>query len=163
MRAIAFTMLAGCVIPPSLSVGKQDAGVNSPPAILSVHSEQQELPEFSLVTFAVGPAAGTATLDLLDTDVNDGLYVGFFVDYSPTSNPTPARSNCVAPVTGTPLRTATCDLTALCLPGDVNQTRRLNVVVFDRQPLDSGSPAFMNLPADGLLTDRSYQLTCQSQ
>ena len=35
------SMLTGCVIPPSLEVDNGDAGVNSPPAILSVTSDQQ--------------------------------------------------------------------------------------------------------------------------
>src|SRR5262245_21911873 len=34
---------AGCVIPPSLSLENQDAGLNSPPAILMVTSDQQAL------------------------------------------------------------------------------------------------------------------------
>src|SRR6476619_2813232 len=51
------SMLVGCVIPPSLSIGG-DAGVNSPPAILLVTSDQQALPEPGPVVFDVGPTAG---------------------------------------------------------------------------------------------------------
>lgn len=157
VRIAAAMVFTGCVIPPSLSV--QDGGVNSPPSIMSVHSEQQELPEFSLVTFTMG--TGTATLSLLDTDINDNLFVKWFVDYTPTA-PTSSRANCAASVTGTPQRTATCDLRGLCTTQDLGQTRALTIVVFDREPLDSGAPAFMVMPPGGLSTDRSYRLSCQS-
>src|SRR5258705_13511125 len=62
-------LLVGCVIPPSLSVDNQDAGVNSPPAILAVRSDQQELPEPGPVVFDQGPTAGKLSLQVIDTDV----------------------------------------------------------------------------------------------
>ena len=48
---LALTMMSvGCVIPPSLSV-QTDAGVDSPPSITSVRSDNQELPEPGPVLF----------------------------------------------------------------------------------------------------------------
>ncbi len=150
----------GCVIPPSLSVDNQDAGVNSPPAIVSVRSDQQELDEPGPVLFDQG--TGSLNLTLLDTDVNDTLYVRVFVNYYPL-DPTPARAQCVAAAAMTAQRSATCDLTGLCQNADVGQTVGMQVVVFDRQPLDSGSPTFKAMPMGGLSTDRFYYLKCQAR
>lgn len=148
---------AGCVIPPSLSVEDGDAGVNSPPAILAVRSDQQELAEPGPVTFARG--SGTINVALIDTDVEDTLYVRVFVDYRVTE-PTAARSTCTAPPNGTPQRSATCDLSALCLTSDIGAERLMQVQVFDREPLESGTPPFKAMPPGGLTTSRFYELTC---
>lgn len=151
-------MVSACVIPPSLSVDNQDAGVNSPPAIVGIRSDQQDLPEPGPVTFERG--RGTLNATLLDTDVDDSLFVRVFVDYT-TMVPTPARSTCsVAGGTG-PQRTLTCDIGGLCLPGDIGVTRDMTVVVFDRQPLDAGTPRFQAMAPDGLKTSWFYHLHCQ--
>ncbi len=154
-------LLVGCVIPPSLSVDNQDAGVNSPPAILSVRSDQQALAEPGPVVFARG--SGTIQLTLIDTDLLDNLEVRVFVGYTP-SNTTAPRSICKASPNGTPTRTTTCDLSALCLPEDDNaENLQMSIVVFDRQVLDVGTPAFQAMPpgSGGLSTDKFYFLTCQ--
>ena len=151
--------LVSCVIPPSLSVDNQDAGVNSPPAILSVRSDQQALAEPGPVVFARG--SGTMQLTLLDTDLLDNLEVRIFVNYS-TTNTTAPRSICKATGGGKAERTTTCDLQALCLPGDDNvENLHMSIVVFDRQVLDSGSPMFQAMAPGGLSTSKFYFLTCQ--
>lgn len=155
---IALLALGGCVIPPSLSVENQDAGINSPPAILAVRSDQMELPEPGPVTFERG--TGMLTLTLLDTDVDDTLYVRLYVGYT-VADPTPARSTCTAPVNGATQRSASCDLTALCQAEDVGADRLMQVHVFDRQVLEAGTPAFKAMPPGGLTTSRIYQMTCE--
>src|SRR4051794_12317445 len=85
--------LGGCVIPPNISVGDQDAGVNSPPAIVAVRSDVEELANPGPVVFDVGPSAGNLTIDLVDTDTADTLYVRVFVDYNRPSVQ-PARATC---------------------------------------------------------------------
>ncbi|HUJ62324.1 MAG TPA: hypothetical protein VLX92_27645 [Kofleriaceae bacterium] len=162
--ALAPLMLAACVIPPSLSVGNQDAGVNSPPAITSVRSTGEELLQWSQAPFAVG--SGTMTLSLLDTDLDDTLYVRIFVDYNNPMNYQPsARSQCEAGPSKTAQRTAVCPLNGLCQPTDVGVTRGMEVLVFDRQPDDAGSMTplyqYMSDPA-GLSTSRFYYLECES-
>ena len=152
--------LVNCIIPPSLSVDVQDAGVDSPPAITSVRSDNQELPEPGPVLFQLG-VASTLNLTLIDTDFEDVLYVRVFVDYTVTA-PTAARSTCIGTANNTAERTATCELKGLCLPADVGQTRLMRIVVFDRQPLDSGTPTFMAMPPGGESTSRTYQLKCTS-
>lgn len=151
--------LIACVIPPSLSVDSQDAGVNSPPAILGVRSDQQALAEPGPVVFARN--SGTIQFTLRDTDLLDTLEVRLFVDYSP-QNTTAPRSICTAPPSGTPDRTTTCDVRALCLPIDDNvENLKMSIVVFDRQVLDTGAPMFQAMAPGGLSTDKFYFLTCQ--
>lgn len=151
----------GCVFPPDLSVGDQDAGVNSPPAILAVRSDQQELPPGETVTFELGVTAGSINATLIDTDVGDTLYVRAFVEYS-VSVPTPARVTCTAPppVPAAAQRSVMCDVTALCQPADLGTLRSLSVIVFDREPLESGQPSFQAMPPGGLKTGVFYFLQC---
>lgn len=155
-------IFVGCIIPPSLGVEQQDAGVNSPPTIVSVRSDQTELPEPGPVDIEVAQTS-PLILSLLDTDVNDKLYVRVFVDYSMAS-PTSQRSSCTAASVGQATRTASCPLQGVCLPGDVNNNPHLmQVMVFDRQPLETGDlPLFQAMPAGGLSTDRTYQLNCRN-
>ncbi len=163
VRLVGFMLFTtGCVLPPSLSVDESDAGMNSPPAITAVRSSDQELPEPGPVVFETGINAGMMSISLVDTDVNDTLYVSLFVDYF-VSSPTPPRATCTAAPTGTSQRTATCDLTALCTEFDVQHPGRfLTVQVFDRELAESGPPRFKLMKGDGgMTTSRSYLLNCQ--
>lgn len=157
----AMLYLVGCVIPPSLTIG-EDAGVNAPPAILSVSSDQQALPEPGPVLFDIGSTAGDLSVQLLDTDLLDELYVRIFVDYN-LPNRLDARSKCRAPPTTAPTRTATCPLNSLCVLEDLGVQRNMTIMVFDREPIDSGAgdPPFQAMPAGGLSTSRFYFLKCQ--
>lgn len=168
LRAL-LVFASGCVFPPSLSVDTSDAGVDSPPAIISVRSDLQELPEPGPVTFAIG-ASSQLNLTLLDTDVSDTLYVRVFVGYNDSvlgagPDPTPPRSTCVAAAGKTAQRTATCDLTGLCQTPDVGQNRGMTIVVFDREVKDTGTPLYQAFdPANpGLSTSRFYYLKCQQR
>lgn len=166
VRVLPLLIAGGCVIPPSLSVDNSDAGVDSPPAIVSVRSDLQELPEPGPVVFEQG-AATQLNLTLVDTDLADTLYVRVFVGYNDPvlglgPDPTPPRSTCTAP-SGTAQRSASCDLTGLCQTQDVNQNRGMTIVVFDRQPVDDGSkPLFQHTQDNaGMSTSRFYYLKCQ--
>ena len=149
-----------CVIPPPLSNQQQDAGVNSPPAITKVFGDQIELVEPGPETFARG--TGSLTISLRDTDLVDTLYVRIFVDYN-NPDPTPPRATCQAGSSKAADRTAICDISGLCETADVGQTRDMSIVVFDRQPQDTGSPLYQAMPqgSDGQSTDRFYHLKCQ--
>ena len=164
---LAPVMFVGCIIPPSLGVEQQDAGVNSPPSILSVRSDQTELPEPGPIDIEVNQQS-PLNLTLLDTDINDTLYVRVFVGYNDPilgegANPTPPRSTCIAAAAKTAQRNASCDLTGLCETQDVGQTRSMRIVVFDRQPMDSGTPMYQAMPdgSGGQATSRFYYLKCQ--
>jgi len=162
VRLVLYALLGsagGCVIPPSLSVDNQDAGVNSPPAILGIRTDDQELPEPGPVIFDRGE--GTFNAELIDTDVDDTLFVRVFVDYT-VDSPTAPRVLCTAAPNGKPQRTVTCNTNALCLPGDTMSEKLLNmhVTVFDREPLESGDPPFQAMPPGGMSTNRFYFLKC---
>lgn len=167
LRALAYvvaTCMAGCIIPPSLSVDVQDAGIDSPPSITSVRSDLKELPEPGPVQFVAAPDAnGTSiNLTLLDTDIGDTLYTRIYVDYT-VEQPTPARSECLpVPSTGSAIRTTTCSAAAICLQSDIDTPTQhiMEIVVFDRMPVPGGLPSFKAIPPDGQSTTRTYQLIC---
>ncbi len=155
---IVVSQLTGCVITPSLSVDNQDAGANSPPAVIAVRGEQSELPELGTVVFV--PGEGSLNVELIDTDLLDTLYVRVFVDYQ-LDAPKPARSTCTAASTGDVKRTVTCDATALCQELDVGKLLDMNVKVFDRALLETGTPLFQAMPEGGLSTGKVFHLDCK--
>lgn len=159
---LPLALLAGCLFPPDLSVSDGDAGVNSPPTILAVRSDLEELPEGGSVVFEQG--SGTINVTLYDTDITDSLYVRVFVDYDVT-NPMPARSTCAAPCTPpctTIQRSPNCDVATICTDEDVMsaEPRFMTVMVFDREPLNAGTPAYKAMPPGGLSGTRSLLLNC---
>jgi hypothetical protein len=163
LHVLPALVLVGCILPPSLSVDKQDAGIDSPPAITSVTSSTQQLLEPGPVEFVVGPVSDqTMDLTLIDTDVGDTLYISVFVNYF-VANPTPARASCTATptATGSPIRTTTCDLTEICTEAEENNNNVwMEVVVFDRPVLDTGASPLYKATNGGLSTDRTYNLIC---
>ena len=152
--------LGGCVIPPSLSVGTEDAAVNSPPAILAVRNDTQEFPEPGPVLIDRGATAGSLSLTLLDRDLGDTLYVRMFLDYTVTAAD-PARVTCTSPpaMPEAAQRTVSCDASSLCKPTGTDFN--LSIVVFDREPLESGTPPYQAMPPGGLKTGVFYFLKCQ--
>lgn len=156
-------LVAGCVIPPSLSVENQDAGVNSPPAITAVRAEDVALAEADPMKPAIFVRGeGTISIALLDTDLLDTLHVRVFVNYT-LANPEGPRSSCTAAPVGTARRTVSCDVSAVCLQRDVDagDTLNMTVMAFDRQPLETGDPPHQAMPEGGLATSKFFFLTCQ--
>lgn len=160
---VLLSLLVGCVIPPSLSVDNQDAGANSPPAITAVRADQDAYSEPGPITLVSGE--GSLNVQLLDTDLNDTLYVRLFVEYT-IDSPKAARSTCTAPPIDAVKRSVTCDVRAVCLPEDVtrppDKPLSLSIVVFDREPLESGDPPFQAMPEGGLSTSRFFFLSCSA-
>jgi len=157
---VSVSVLGACVIPPRLDVESQDAGVNSPPAILGVRTDDQELPEPGPVFFERGD--GTFNAELIDTDLDDELFVRAFVDYT-VDDPTAPRVLCTAPSNGKAERTVTCNTNALCLATDTanpDTTLHMHITVFDREPLEGGTPPFQETLPPGLSTSRFYFLKC---
>jgi hypothetical protein len=147
----------GCVIPPSLHV-EDDAGVNSPPAIVSVNGDQSALAEPGPVFLARGDTSDLR-IQLLDTDTTDTLYVRIFVDYNMPDR-LPPRVQCFAAPTMSATRTATCSVSGLCTTADVGVQRNMTIVVFDRPPKDFGVDP-QSMPMGGLSTYRFFFLKCQ--
>jgi hypothetical protein len=152
----------GCVIPPSLSVDKQDAGINSPPAILSVTSDGQVLSEPGPLVFDMGATAGDLSLQLLDTDTQDSLFVRIFVDYN-LPDRLDARARCQAGPSPNTIRNVTCKLNSLCVTADLGVQRNMTIVVFDRDTLapGMGDPPFQAMPEGGRKASQFYFLKCQ--
>lgn len=165
VRSVCVTSLAAlsaCVIPPSLSADTNDAGVNSPPAITSVHSDQVELSEPGPITQPRG--AGEFVIAMIDTDIGDTLYVRVYVNYK-INDPKASRAGCTAAPNNSSRRSCTADLRGLCTEEDVinsgpDKPLDMSVLVFDRELLDSGTPAFQAMPPDGLTTGTFYHLVC---
>lgn len=152
-------MSSGCVIPPSLEVDDEPI-VNSPPAILTVISDQVALAEPGPVGFEQ-QTTDSLSITLLDTDLLDTLYVGIYVDYNQPDR-LAARARCMAPPNADESRTVTCRLNSLCADADIGVQRGMTIVVFDRPPDDTGalSPPFQAMPEPGLSTSRFYFLNC---
>ncbi len=149
----------GCVIPPPLDLGLPDAGVNAPPAILSIRDEAAtDLSEPGPMVLSRG--TGTISVTLIEADLTDDSFVRVFVDYN-RPDPTSARAACRAAASGLPRRTVTCDVGGVCQQADIGAERMLWVEVFDREPLDTGTPRFRAMPADGLSTHWQFFLRCQ--
>jgi hypothetical protein len=165
VRTLAYVVLVtsvatmSCVIPPPLKLDLPDAGVNSPPAILSVRDEAaKDLMEPGPVVLSRG--AGTVSVTMLDVDISDESFVRVFVDYN-RPDPTAARAACRAPTTGQSRRTVTCDVSGVCQQTDVGTERLMWIEVFDREPLDTGTPRFRAMPPGGLSTRWQFFLRCQ--
>lgn len=153
-------LAAGCIIPPSLSVENQDAGVNSPPSIVAVRADDKVLAEadpLSPANFVVNE--GAISVALLDTDALDTLYVRVFVDYT-SKTPFGPRAQCTAAPNESTRRTVTCDVGSVCFEDDINKTLNMTVMVFDRQPLESGEPPHQAMPEGGLSTSKFFFLRC---
>lgn len=149
----------GCVIPPPLGLDLPDAGANSPPIILSIRDEAaKDLTEPGPVSFSRG--TGTLSVTLLETDAADDSYVRVFVDYN-RPDATSARAACLAAASGQNRRTVTCDVGGVCQQADVGNERLMWIEVFDREPLDTGTPRFRAMPAGGLSTHLQFFLRCQ--
>jgi hypothetical protein len=169
LRALVLVVascMAGCIIPPSLSVDVQDASIDSPPSITSARSDLQELPEPGPVSFVAAPDAPgvTINLTLLDTDIGDTLLAKIYVDYDP-QQPTNARSECLPALSnGSAVRTTTCSASAICLQSEISTQADhiMEIVVFDRALVPGGTPAFRAIPPDGQSTTRTYLLKCVS-
>jgi hypothetical protein len=113
------------------------------------------------VIFDRGATAGTISATLLDTDLEDTLYVRIFLNYT-VAAADPARVTCTAPppTPRVPQRTVVCDATSLCPPTGAGPFN-MSIVVFDREPLESGTPPYQAMPAGGLKTSVFYFLKCQ--
>ena len=159
LPALLCATLVGCVIPPSLRVDEES---DSPPVITSVSSDRTVLADPGPVVLEQGSTTSSLVLELLDTDVRDDLYVRVFVDYNAPDR-LPPRAACRVPHNDDnpqAKRTATCNVSGLCLTADIGVQRGLMIVVSDRPPLDFGQDP-QQLMSPGLSTDRFYFLKCQ--
>lgn len=157
----AAALVAGCVIPPSLSLEENDASVNAAPVILDVRDEAGnpfERPGPREIT--VGQ--GRLVLTLSDPDVNDTLSVRYFLDYGLPA-PTPARIECEAAPGAEPTleRQITCSLVGVCTTPAVGAEHVFEIEVFDRPPIvDDNTRLFRKLDPPGLSSSWWWQVNC---
>jgi hypothetical protein len=156
--ALLATLCLGCVIPPSLRV---DEETDSPPVITTV-SGGTPLADPGPIVLEQGNTSTNLVLTLLDTDVRDDLHVRLFVDYNAPDR-LPPRAACEVPHNDDnpqAERTATCNVSGLCLTADIGVQRGLMIVVSDRQPMDFGADP-QALMMQGQSSYRFYFLRCQ--
>lgn len=152
--------LVGCVIPPSLRVDEEN---NSPPVITSVIGDSTPLADPGPVVVEAGTTSSNLVINLLDTDVFDDLHVRLFVDYNAPDR-LPPRVACDAPHNDSnpqAKRTATCNLSGLCLNSDIGNQRGLTIFVADRDLSNFGADP-QALPPTGLSSYRFFYLRCQA-
>lgn len=156
--ALLATPCLGCVIPPSLRIDEEN---DSPPVITEV-SSGTPLADPGPIVLEQGSTSTNLVLTLLDTDVRDDLHVRLFVDYNAPDR-LPARAACEVPHNDDnpqASRTATCNVSGLCLTADVGVQRGLMIVVSDRKPMDFGADP-QALMMQGQSSYRFYYLRCQ--
>jgi hypothetical protein len=148
-------MLAGCVVPPPLTV-QDDGGVNAPPNITNVTdpSFNSHRPPDRITIDNDGSEEMTVTV--VDIDHDDDLFVQIFVDYALKDPKVDANVNCPAPPTGTDSRTTSCNTTALCGDLDVD-LHTMEIEVYDREP----KPSIPWRDTDGYFATWTFELQCQ--
>ena len=156
---LAAVAAAGCVFPPSLSLEEGDAAVNAAPVIVDVRDEagnpfERPGPRDIVV------GQGRLVITLADPDVNDTLFVRYYVDYGLPA-PTPAIIECAAAPGATPTleRQITCSLVGVC--SGVAADRVFEIEVFDRPPiLDDNTRLFRQLDPPGLSSSWWWKINC---
>ena len=159
---VVLAMASGCVIPPSLSLEENDAAVNSPPVLRDVRDEvgnpfERPGPRDVVV------GAGRLVITAADNDLDDTLFVRFYLDYG-LVNPTPPKITCQALPGATPTveRQVTCSLIGVCNSGDVGALHVFEIDVYDRMPIDD-EPTRVNrsVAAPGEVSTWWWQVDCR--
>ncbi|HVK72788.1 MAG TPA: hypothetical protein VM734_05685 [Kofleriaceae bacterium] len=165
VRIVSFTppalLASACVLPPSLELDEGDAGVNSPPVLRDVRDEAGnpfERPGPRDIVVGEGRLVLTAT----DRDVEDTLYVRYYLDYGIVA-PTAAKITCRAAPGAMPTleRQVTCSLVGVCTAVDVGAEHILEIDVYDREPQDDGDRLFRDVAAPGEYTTWWWKVTCR--
>jgi hypothetical protein len=159
VAVISAASVAGCVFPPSLSLDEGDAAVNAAPVIVDVRDEAGnpfERPGPREITIG----QGRLVITLSDPDVNDTLFVRYYVDYG-LPVPTAAVIECEAAPGAEPTleRQITCSLVGVCT--SLGTDRVFEIEVFDRPPiLDDNTRLFRQLDPPGLSSSWWWNINC---
>jgi len=130
--------------------------------ITSVTGDRTPFADPGPVVLEQGSTSTNLVVTLLDTDVRDDLHVRLFIDYNAPDR-LPPRVACEVPHNDNnpqAERTATCNVSGLCMTADIGVQRNLMVVVSDRAPQDFGIDP-QAVPMPGLSSYRFYFLRCQ--
>jgi hypothetical protein len=140
-------MQLGCLIPPDLEPASQDAGAGSPPVIRSAQPTEFAFPGPILLTRG---DLRLLSLEVLDGDSEDTLFVRLYVDYNrpPTNLPTPSYNECQAAPNDTATRFIECNVNSLCT--SIDETDQgdhvLDAMVSDRQFISDADPQAFGQP-----------------
>lgn len=156
---VLFTTIPACAVPPGLQLDQPDAKENSAPIITAAAVGAKALTEPGPIT-EIERGRGNMAVTVRDTDVEDTLYIRMFVDYG-LPDPTAPRGFCKTTPGSTTSRTISCDISGICTNDDIDVTRLLWIEVFDREPLDSGTPRFRVMPEGGYASKWAFSLQCQ--
>ena len=147
-----------CVLPEPLDA-IDDTKVNYPPVIVAT-----DPPSTQPATIPTSTGRDFA-LTISDQNVDDILYVRYFVDYSMTGTPAGPIVEDSIPAGTKPLRSAHTD-NLICDASRVppTGTHYVTAVVADRAFLPSNQqPFFRAVPADAFTIEVSWTVTCTSQ
>lgn len=152
--------LAGCVVPIPAEPEVADAGVNSPPIIVSASP--------SMPFDSGGPldvaSLSTVSVALRDKDIADTLYLRVFRDYQLAKErifPIDWRTVTNDPTTGTADRTANFQTSTWCDGAPAGQTLVFDVVVADRDwDVPGAEPKYRAVIPGGETSTRSWVGTC---
>ncbi len=156
---VIFPAAIACAVPPGLQLDQPDAKENSAPIITAAAVGAEALTEPGPIT-EIERGRGNMAVTVRDTDVEDTLYIRMFVDYG-LPDPTAPRGFCKTTPGITTSRTISCDISGICTNDDIDVTRLLWIEVFDREPLDSGTPRFRVMPEGGYSSKWAFSLQCQ--
>jgi len=156
--------LYACVVPPPLQ-GDIDAGVNTPPVIVSVHGpDGKELAQTTPgAPVTVARNEGDATITVFEADTTDDILVQGFVDYL-ESDPTGPRSSCTSKgssATSTDRTLTSCTMAALCTAADT-ATGNLHYLVFEvyDRPIANKAPLFRTVDPPGRKSSVGFVMRC---
>jgi len=157
LQLVAMVILVGCE---RTQPDWPDAAPNAAPAIISVTAGDVELAPYSAATFETGPAAGTLTLTLYDTDLDETLFVSVFVNYNVPA-PTPPRSTAHVSDRSV-VRTVSVSMEGVCTTAEVgaDPLPLLQVYVFDREVIRDLEPPYQGMPPGGLSASQTFFLRC---
>ncbi len=160
------SLLASCILLRELEVETEDAGVSSPPVIVSA-GEGFDFP--GPITLNRDNPTQEIQLTIADNDIDDTMHVRMFLDYDNQSGAF-LVSDCTAPASNTRLRTVFCPTDRICSTLDSADTmlHSLEVAVTDRDWLTAGDPRAdgqdplreVELPIANLVI-RGWSMACQ--
>jgi hypothetical protein len=170
LLALCAMGLGACIIPPDLAIGDADAGVSSPPVVERVQPAEDFASPGPPIQLARGEAR-EMTLVVRDNELEDSLFVRFFVNYDRPTRPNPVNfvASCSAPgPADQQVRSIVCNTETFCGPDlELDVEHFLEAVVSDRpfltdtnDPRGAGQLPFRAIVPGGSTTVTAWTLIC---
>jgi hypothetical protein len=170
LLAVPAMALGACLFPPDLAIGDVDAGVSSPPVVERVLPPEDFASPGPPIQLARGEAR-EMTLLVRDNELDDSLFVRFFVNYDRPTRPNPVNfvASCSAPGPAEQqVRSIVCNTETLCGPDtELDVEHFLEAVISDRpfltdtnDPRGAGQLPFRAIVPGGSTTVTAWTLIC---